>query len=594
MPQKNRQRTGWLAAAGLFMLLAILVAARATLVDRSVGTYIACPGCFHIDVALADLVMFAALASLLLLASCTRTGALSRIPLLVCGLVFLIFTADMVVFALYNSRLLMADVVLFSSEGTAIWDQFSSGLGGPLAAAVVVAALAGLFVVLWWMPLVRTRAFRLVMLLLLMLSLAVTAVFKPAPYVNDWAVESVFSANLSTPLRHRYSDDAAAAALNREMPESLWGGVGEAPAQGRNVILLLLESWSSWHSALFGGFESWTPNLDTGARRGLRFENFHSIGFSTDKGLVGILAGQQLWVPFLHWFETPPFHSMWGLADTLPAVFNRAGYHTAFLTSGPLDLYQKGEWLSDIGFAEVEGNEHPFYADQPRFAFGSASDRALYERALEWIDASSQPWLLVLETVSTHQPYKDPESGRRSLELAMKYADRTFGTLLSELDDTQFFDHGILVVVSDHRSMTPMSKLELDRWGQAAHSLVPAFAIGGEFAPGTMDDAVYSQSDLTPSFEWWLAGNVALGPLEAVMFDPAFEAGQCAFHERNDRRGLIEVTCDEGRGQVILDGDHTRFVGTSGLTPAREQQVLDVIARQRLEAWQRHLATNPE
>lgn len=574
--------------------MAILIAVRALLVDRKIGTYIACPGCFHLDVLLADLLAFSVLASLLLIASSAPSRLFARILQLLCGAIILVYAADIVVFGLYSSRLLMTDAALFMSEGGAIWDQFSTGLGGPLAAVSILAGFVALFALLWWMPTPRSRAFRLTTAVVLATSLGASAVFKGAPYVNDWAVENVFAANMTTPSRNRYSPDAEARILSGELPRSTWNSDGPPAAGGRNVILLLLESWSAWHSELFGGFEHWTPRLDQAARRGLRWENFHSIGFSTDKGLVGILAGQQIWAPFLHWFETPPFHSMWGVADSLPEAFNPARYHTAFLTGGPLSLYRKGEWLTDLGFAEVEGNEHPFYEDWPRFAFRSAPDRALYQRALEWMADASEPWLLTLETVSTHQPYRDPETRQRSLELAMKYADREFGDFLQQLGANGFFDNGMLLVVSDHRSMTPMSRQELDQWGNAAHSLIPAFVIASEFQPGSVDRSVYSQSDLTPSFEWWVGGHVSLRPFEAVMFDPGFEADKCAFHERSDRRGLVEVTCEEGRGQVILDGDHTRFVRSENLSPERRGQVLDLIARQRLEAWQRHQATTED
>lgn len=584
------ERRGWWAAAALLLLFAILVAIRALMVDRKIGTYIACPGCFHLDVVLADLLAFAAVASLLLISSSAPTRLLLRIPLLLCGVLFLVYTADLVVFGLYTSRLLMTDVALFLPEGGAIWDQFTSGLGKAGAGAVIIGMVI-LFVFLWWMPTPRNRAFRLLASLLLVVSLGASAFFRPAPYVNDWAVENVFAANMSTPSRNRYSDELEARILAREVPRTTWNSEVGPAGGGRNVILLMLESWSVWHSELFGGFEDWTPRLDDAAARGLRYENFHSIGFSTDKGLVGILAGQPLWAPFLHWFETPPFHSMWGIEDSLPAAFNPHGYHTAFLTSGPLDLYMKGEWLRDLGFAEVEGNEHPFYRGWPRFAFRSAPDRALYQRAREWMSDAPEPWLLVLETVSTHQPYRDPESGERSLELAMRYADREFGAFLDALEEEGFFDAGVLVVASDHRSMTPMSRRELDQWGPAAHSLIPAFIIASGFQPGSVDDAVYSQSDLTPSFEWWVAGDASLKPFEAVMLDPEFDTSKCAFHERSDRRGLVEVICDEGRGQVLLDGNHTRFISANDLTAERRRQVLDTIARQRLEAWHRHLAS---
>lgn len=588
--EKRRDRTGWWATAALFALLALLVAARAWVVDRTIGTYIACPGCFHVDVVLADLLAFTVLASLLLLGSSLRPAILARFARLLCGGLVLVHAADVVVFRLFNSRLLMSDVALFLPEGAAVWDQFTSGLGLPVAVSILF-GFAALFLLLWRMPAVRTRAYRLVMSVILGISLAASAVFEGAPYVNDWAVENVFVANLSTPSRNRYSAEFANRILGAPEQVVHWREEGGPPSRSRNVILLILESWSVWHSALFGGFEDWTPRLDAAARRGLRFDNFHSIGFATDKGLVGILAGQQIWAPFLHWFETPPFHSMWGIEDNLPAAFNGRGYHTAFLTPGPLDLHRKGAWMEDLGFAQVEGNEHPFYQGWPRYAFDSAPDRAMYQRALEWMDEAPSPWMLTLETVTTHQPYSDPDSGERSLQLAMGYADREFGRFLDALDADGFFDDSVLIVVSDHRSMTPMSRQELDRWGPAAHSLIPAFIIAAEFAPGSVDHAVYSQSDLVPSFEWWASGETRLRPFEAVMLDRAFESSKCAFHERSDRRGLVEVTCDQGRGQILLDGDHTRFAGPTDLHPDLQQQALEVLARQRLEAWQRHLAT---
>lgn len=586
----QRIDAGWWGALTLFLSLCVLVALRAWAVDNEVGTYIACPGCFHRDVLLADLVLFSTLASLLLMASFARRKSLARIPHFAWGLIVLIYGADLVVFSLFNSRLLMADAALFAGEGAAVWDQFSSGMGGTLQALLVLLLFGGMFVFLWWLPSVPTRAFRILMSGVLVTGLAASVYFQGSQYVNDWAVENVFVANMSTPARNHYASETQQQVLSTDVPAVPWRAEAST-GQGRNVIMVIVESWSAWHSELFGGFENWTPRLDAAAQQGLRFDNFHSIGFSTDKGLVGILGGQPLWAPFLHWFQTPPFHSMWGLEGTLPQALNGAGYHTAFLTSGPISLYRKGEWMVDIGFAEVEGNEHPFYQGRKRFAFGAASDRALYQRAVDWMNAAQAPWFLALETVSTHQPYRDPDTDERSLERVMKYADREFGTFLEQLESNGFFDNGVLLVVSDHRSMTPMSRLELDTWGTTAHSRIPAFVIGEGFEPGSVSGSVFSQSDLAPTFSWWAAGEVTLEPFEAVMFDPDMHSKKCALHERSDRRGLVEVICDDGHGQVMLDGDQTRFTGATDLEPERQQEVLQYIARQRIEAWRRHLDT---
>lgn len=584
-------RAAWWAAAALFSILAGLVALRAFLVFRSIGKLIACPHCFHVEIVLADLLSFAALASLLLLASCSVYRPLTRLIHLLCGVLILITAADVMVYHLYATRLLMVDVALFISEWVAVWNQFSTGMGGLAGALVILTLVAAFLVFLWWMPSARTRTFRLTLSAVIAVSLAASAFFQRAPYVHDWAVENVFVANMSTPSTNRYSPEVEERILASEVPRETWRKKGGAPGRGRNVILVIIESWSAWHSTLFRGFRDWTPQLDDAARDGLRLEHFHSIGFSTDKGLVGILGGQQIWAPFRHWRDTASFHSMWGIEESVPGAFNAHGYHAAFLTTGPSNLYDKGDWLRALGFDFVEGGEHPFYEGRDTFAFGAAPDRALYERAAQWMATAPQPWFLTLETVTSHQPYIDPETRKRSLEGVIRYTDREFGTFLAGLRADGFFDNGMLVVVSDHRTMTPIAPRELEQWGAAAHSRVPAFIIAPEFEPGSVQRTVFSQADLAPSFEWWLSGEVRLKPFQGVIFDPAFEGESCAFYSRADRRALVEVFCNGSHGSVILDGDHTRFVGPNDLSPERREQVLRVIARERLEARQRHLAT---
>jgi len=585
----SKSRTRWyelLSALLLFVLIAVLIALRAGIVDRNIASSIGCQGCFDSSVLSADLVMFWLAAGALLAAGLIPSRLAGRLLHLAAGMSIVVYVADLLVFRLFNYRLFLSDAALFISERAVVWDQFSSGVGGVWVAALILLAVAGLLVFLYLMPAARGRPSRLFLSAILIFSLTAGQALESPPYVNDWATANVFGANLSTTERVRYSPgfelefaDKAKAPL-RLQPSDL------GPQSGRNVIFVLVESWSGWHSRQFGGALDWTPELDSAAQRGLRFNNFHSIGFSTTNGLVGILGGQNIWSPFLHLFERSPFHSMWGIEKTLPRVFSSAGYETAFLTTGPISMYRKGEWMSDLGFGYVEGNEHPFYAQEQRYAFNAPSDAALYGRGLEWMQMARSPYLLVLETVSTHQPYIDPDTGEHSFEKAMRFADRSFGQFLAQLDESGFFEQGMLVVVSDHRSMTPVSSEELELFGDDTFSRVPAFIIGAELEPGSVDDRVFSQGDLVPSFEWWVNGSTLLGPHDAVMLDGS-GAGKCAFHARGDRRGLLEVICPEGHGQIRLEGDLTRFVHGNDFDEQRKQSILDMVARERLAALHR-------
>ena len=589
----RKPRTHWyelLSAVFLLSLLLVLVALRAGIVDRNIGTSIACQGCFHSSVFSADLVMFWLASGALLAAGFIPMRLPGRLLHLAAGLLIVVYVTDLLVFRLFNYRLFLSDAALFISERAAVWDQFSTGVGGVWVAIVILLAVAGLLVFLLLMPAARGRPARLFLSATLIFSLTAGLALESPPYVNDWATTNVFSANLATTERVRYSPEFEA-----ELAELASAGLQQhsstaEPQTDRDVIFVLVESWSSWHSLQFGGTLDWTPELDKAAQRGLRFNNFHAIGFSTTNGLVGTLAGQKIWSPFLHLFESPPFYSMWGVERSLPRLFSASGYETAFLTTGPVSLYRKGEWMTDLGFGHVEGNEHPYYADEKRYAFDAPSDTALYGRGLQWMQTADSPYLLVLETVTTHQPYVDPDSGERSLENAMRFADRAFGEFLEELDASGFFQMGLLVVVSDHRSMTPVSSEELERFGVGTFSRVPAFMIGGDIKPGTFDDRILSQGDLLPTFDWWLNGETTLGPHDAVMLDGS-DTTKCAFHARGDRRGLLEVICPEGYGQVRMEGDRTRFVQSTGFDEQRKQTVLYTVAQERLADLHRQQQT---
>ena len=147
----------------------------------------------------------------------------------------------------------------------------------------------------------------MILAVILASSMAADALWESPPYVADWLTGNVFSANLATTERVRYSPAFEENFASRTAQQTQQQVAAPGPQSGRNVVIVILESWSSWHSRLFGGSEDWTPRLDDAAQLGLRFTDFHSIGFTTSNGLVGILAGQKIWSPFLHLLERSPF-----------------------------------------------------------------------------------------------------------------------------------------------------------------------------------------------------------------------------------------------------------------------------------------------
>lgn len=587
MTQARRDKLAVIWPALALAAFAAAIVLRAFVVESHYGDLIGCEGCLFWPAIVQDLWILALAAGLLLGVLAAPFRPLAWLFGLALSVLLLGFLTDVYILDVFGIRLFLADVALYGLSVPLIFEQFSSSVGGLLPAVILIGLLVAFALLPVLLPRRRLRSL-LSGLALVSVVAASLAALGPAPdFVNSWIYRNYLQANASTTESVPYSDafvDALPERVDARLPVTCQA---EAPDL-RNVIVLIIESWSSYQSAAFGGHLDWTPELDALAVANTRFTRLHAGGFSTNEGLVNILGGVRLWVPFKHLFDAAEFGHAWGIDDGLPAVFNRAGFHTAFLTTGPLTFLSKGEWLKDLGFDYVEGNQHPFYSDWERVAFQAAADEALYRRALQWIEGESDPpFLLTLETVSTHQPYIHPDTGDYDIEGSFRYADRWAAWFIDRLERAGYFDHGVVVVVSDHRSMTPVSPEEQARFGRGAASRVPMFLIDREWDGPAVLDRVQGLGDIVLGMRQRVGGEWCTDPTQTSPFDVDVGRSGCAFHLRGAERGRVDAFCDSGSGQIVLEGDDTRFVELDGLSRSRQAMLLTAIAKERIAGLRR-------
>ena len=331
------------------------------------------------------------------------------------------------------------------------------------------------------------------------------------------------------------------------------------------VVLVIVESLSSYQSQAFGGIHDWTPQLDRWARNGWQFTHFLANGKTTEDGLYALLTGRNpIPAPGINTIYAQPLDT----SATLPSLLARHGYHTAFLTTGDLAFMHKGDWLRRVGFDETEGHDAPFYDGQPRYHFSAAKDDALYGRALQWMDQRPQgKYLLALETVSSHQPFLDPESGRISAEGAFRYTDAALGRFISQLQATGFLEKGLLIIASDHRAMVPATAQEKDRLGPRHLSRVP-FLLLGRGMPQRQETAPYSQQDLLPSLARLLTTEPICPPAWQGYFTPDDSSPPaCIASSRAPQPDEIFLQCGPQATsdlRIVLNGPDTHYLGTPG------------------------------
>lgn len=585
-PLPMKYRFHQLSILIVLVLLPFFLFWRIALVDALIGTGFGLDGAYNAAVLNADAPLLASMGLLLLGSWYIKPYAAGVGFRVVVLLLLLFYIADLIVFQQFGIRILLSSVQIYAAETTPILEQLQEFLGGPWM-AVAKLMLLGVFALALLFPPKKPWKITVIFCSFLSLSAIVIALMPwKVNYVNSWVIQNYLAANFFVPEATTYSEGFVADVLNESSGEKQCeAGLN----QRKNVIILMVESLSSYQSQVFGGIHDWTPELDALASEAVVYTNMHAGGFATNEGLVGILGGVRLFSPFNHMFRgVVPFQTAWGLENTVPREFNKAGYHTAFLTTGPLSFASKGDWLRDIDFQETEGNEHPFYRTWPRVQFAAAADEALYVRSLDWIAERSpqQPWMLSLLSITTHQPYLDPETLQPDPEQAFRYADRQAAAFIRSLKKSAYFENGILLVIGDHRSMTPLSKEEEGIFGPAALSRVQ-FLMFGRGTPA-VHTGVFQQSDLLPSFHHWLSGEHCYQGQLTSVFAPD-SIGRCAMHVRGSQHSLVDVFCPQGAGLVRLDGDATRFIQNEGITADQQAGILHAIAKERLAGDQRHL-----
>ena len=573
-------RYGWGVVGGIVGLLGLCLLGRRLFVLQAMSyEVLGCRACVVPNVLASDVPYWAVVVALFVVSFGSRGWLWRGVWRGVALLGVALYAADMWVMSQFSTRLMLADIRVYTADTA---QALALVLQWPLLHQLLVVGGLVLGAALWWWPVsepISRRGIVLCGIALAGLGGGAWA-YTPPGYVHEWALKNVVQANWPTGLAAPYSHATQERLLAERPPEQCWAGRD----QRDHVVMLVLESWSTYHSQAWLGVNDWTPRLDAWAAQGRQFETLYAGGFNTNEGLFSLLTGRDVVLPILPAHQQGAFEGAWGIENSLPAQLGKQGYQTTFMTSGNLAYTRKGEWLSQLGFEALWGHDAPAFDGVERGHFGAVPDDVLYSSALAHITRLRQDHaasLTVIENVSSHHPYVHPYSGERSEEAVFRYMDKAAGEFIDQLAASGFLEEGTLVVVSDHRAMTFVTAEEQARFGLGAVSRIPGFMLGRGVEPGKVT-LPFHQADIMPTLLRQQGERVCLhGPLRDGL-DVAASEPRCMMHARGDQRDRVNVYCPEGKGTIKVMGDDSYFVNNEGLESGRRQQLLDALARQRL------------
>lgn len=573
----NRNRSvAWLSILVIQALLLAVTAARLWATRQSVEGMDQCLSCQTLTMVQHEAGLWILLWLSLLLAS-SPLRPLRWLCVLGFWFFLLILIADVMTLQQFSLRLYLADVFKFGMQPAFIIEYLQNLLGWswiPLTAMLVIG--------LPWLLLFTLRRHlssggaKLGLLAMCVLSAVLYALPDRTAHALPWTYLNLLEANwpsgTDTPYSREYMDELLAGPPRALMAQTCEPGL----AMGGDVIIVAIESLSWYHSSLMLT-ESMgaVPLLDAAARNNTWWDRFYANGFTTDHGLIAMLAGQ-LPLPAVNRYRSMNVFNGYEIDEnTLPRRLARDGYYSAFLTSGQLAFLGKGDWLVDLGFDHVEGHDQAEYADADRFEFSAVGDKLLYRRVINWLKnerPQSSPVAAFVETVTTHPPFVDPETKRVSEKAAFQYADRALAGFIEELESMDYFREGLLIITSDQRALTPVRPAEMEAFGQSAGARLPLLMLGDRLPIKGRQTTAAQMRDLPFSLDYYLSDEACHLPGQGNLF--AAQAPDCIYQADGNQRSIINAFCADDGASIHMNGDQTGVI--KGHLPEEQRRIREL------------------
>ena len=366
---------------------------------------------------------------------------------------------------------------------------------------------------------------------------------------------------------YRFMDDAEASRLFDDMkhtamrPDSICD-YRIANDKGTRVVVVILESFSSYIMTEEGHVKGVTPTLDRLSKEGIYFNHFYANSFRTDRGLVSILSGYPA-QPNMSLMKYPrKTNNLYSIARSL----RNNGYHTQYVYGGDANFTNMRSYLMATGFQDII-SEDDFPSEQLTGKWG-ANDGHLFVKALERMD---ETWkddtknLMVIQTSSSHEPFDVPcHQFDDKILNAFYYTDRELGSFVDKMKAREDWKNTLVVIVPDHLGCWPDPE---DNYKMRRYH-VPLIMIGGALKEKATLGVYGSQQDIAATVLGMLGIDHSEFTFSKDLFDTTFH--HFAFFTHPDAVGMADEY-----NQIMVDNPSQKplfDLGTKKGTNKRKAQ----------------------
>lgn len=227
---------------------------------------------------------------------------------------------------------------------------------------------------------------------------------------------------------------------------------GDSVFQKRNVVLIILESFSKEYIGFYNNGKGYTPFFDSILANSYTFSRAYANGMQSIESLPSILSG----IPAL--MESPYITSDYvsNHITSLAAELGAQGYYTAMFhgaTNGSMGFES---------FAKLAGFQDYFGRTQYKNEKDYDGQWGIYDEyfmqyAANELNKKDTPFMACIFTLSSHHPFKVPAAyknkftkGEMPIHNVISYADMSLQKFMHTASSMPWFKNTLFVFTADH------------------------------------------------------------------------------------------------------------------------------------------------
>lgn len=261
-----------------------------------------------------------------------------------------------------------------------------------------------------------------------------------------------------------------------------------------NLIFILMEGWPADGMSAYGYEATTTPFFASLKERSLSPLGAIAGGVRTTEGIYTTFCSQQN--PLGKTVAQSSLQN--NTYECLPDMLKQLGWHTAFFQGSHKETSGTGAFAQSLGFAESFAKD-----DMPagRFErnYWGAHDPDIYDFLLDHLDTMPQPFLVGVNTNSTHdiqvppgvEPFFGNANSKQKHQSILHFADQSMREFFEKIQQKPYYKDTIFVLVSDHTGGIHKTV--------AARYFIPGIIYAEDIVPVKTVNRYVSQRDFAPT-----------------------------------------------------------------------------------------------